>query len=84
NHWVRFPGQSPVAMTSAQRAALMQTVLDRPSSAVRVTGLSALSLYGLPVAPPDATFDRALGHRPADRAHDYAKMLSTVHLSWSG
>lgn len=62
----------------------MHHVLDRPGSGLRVTGLTALQLYGLPLGVPDADLDHVLGHAPPVRAGEYRKMLATPHLSWLG
>lgn len=82
-HWARGPGPLTVPLEPLQRAALLQPVLDSPESRVRVTGLSALELYGLPIGKPDPAIDEVLGHPPPARAREYAKMLATPHFSWS-
>lgn len=79
-HWVR--AGSPLG--PLQRTALLDQVLDRPESQIRVTGLSALQLYGLPIGGPDPVMDALLGHPPPPRAHEYAKMLGIPHFSWTG
>lgn len=83
-HWARCSESIPKPMDPLQRAALLQTVLDCPGSQVRVTGLSALKLYGLPIGNPDAKIDELLGHSPPPRGHQYEKMLATPHFSWDG
>lgn len=79
-HWVR----SPEPLDVVQRVALLHQILDRPESQLRVTGLTALQLYGLPLGAPDAHLDRLLGHTPPPRAVEYQRMMSTPHFSWSG
>lgn len=71
-------------MEPLQRTALLQMVLDCPESEVRVTGLIALALYGLPIGPPDDKVDELLGHISPARGHQYEKMLNTPHFSWAG
>ncbi len=79
-HWVR--AASP--LDAFQRAALLHHVLDRPESELRVTGLTALQLYGLPLGLPNADLDHLLGHAPPARAGEYRTMMATPHFSWLG
>lgn len=83
-HWARCSDSVPEPMDPLQRAALLQTVLDCPDSQVRLTGLSALELYGLPIGEPDERIDELLGHAPPPKGPEYAKMLFTPHFSWVG
>lgn len=80
NHWA----EADASLNVLQRAALLQRVLDRPESSVRVTGLSALGLYNLPVGTPDPSIDQFLKHAPAPRANAYFAQSSTPHLAWAG
>lgn len=79
-HWVN----TPKPLNVVQRAALLHSILDRPDCKLRVTGLTASQLYGLPLGAPDAEIDDLLGHAPPPRGVEYQKMMATPHFSWSG
>lgn len=79
-HWVC----TPECLDPLQHAVLLHQVLDRPESELRITGLSALQLYGLPITGPGADMDSVLGYAVPPRADHVERMLTTAHLLWVG
>lgn len=68
-----------------QRAVLLQRHITAPHCCVRLTGITALRLLGIPVGQNYPWANRALGHpvppRAAELDHHLHRLL---HLSWLG
>lgn len=78
--WARHPEP----LTALQRAALLQIHLGTPDNSLRITGLSALGLLGLPIGLTSPWINHILRDPPAPRADDFQELLHIPHLSWEG
>ena len=68
-----------------QRAVLLQRHLNRPDRLVRLTGITALQVMGVPIGSHYGWANRALRHPAPSRAADLDRHLHRVtHLSWLG
>ena len=68
-----------------QRAVLLQRHLSRPNCSVRLTGVTALQVLGVPVGLNYGWANRALGHPLPSRGQELGHHLHQVlHLSWLG
>lgn len=68
-----------------QRAMLLQRHLNGPGSSVRITGITALQVLGIPIGSHYRWADRALCHPAPPRGNDLDEHLHRVlHLSWHG
>lgn len=71
-------------LSAPQRAALLQLHAVAPANMLRVTGLSALELLGLPAGSAPPWIDVLLGDKTAPRGTEYQAASQLPHLSWEG
>lgn len=80
-HWVN----ADVPLDTLQRAVLLQRQLTTSRSVVRITGITALKLLGLPIGPSHPWVNRLLRHPVPPKGRELHGYLSgRIHLSWQG